>query len=251
MMDWYMRISAWCERWGLSREDAEDCVWDTLALYQRKRGVFPWEATAPDWTLLRSCARDVAVEHARASLRRSALMQQFMQRTIQDVPTSDPEDIAIEQVDVGIFITSLPTYLREFLHLRLYGYTLAETAQAMGIALGTAKRYSYEIRERFIEFSQPHTTFSPCDVGINSGSSHELSELSERSSEVNRNAETMDTLGFHTDDSSDPDNSNNPDPESNGGGRYPKQDVGVVMSVVTVVEIVLAEHRTRPLKTSR
>jgi|GEM_PF-4756006 len=27
------------------------------------------------------------------------------------------------------------------------------------------------------------------------------------------------------------------------GGRYPKQDVGVVMSVVTVVEIVLAEHR--------
>lgn len=170
-------------------------------------------------------------------------MQQFMQRTIQDAPTSDPEDMAIEQVDMGIFISSLPTYLRKFLHLRLYGYTLAETAQAMGIALGTAKRYSHEIRERFIEFSQLLTTFSPCDVGINNGSSHELSEFSEHSLEVNRNAETMYTLGFHTDDSSDPDDSNNPDPESNGGGQYPKQDVGVVMSVATVVEIVLAEHR--------
>ena len=129
----------------VSVPDADDVVqtsllraWDKRDQYDEKRG------TASQWLLA------IVVDQSRAARRSHARRADV----IGQVPptagaASGSEDLAVRRLDIEAALNTLTRRQRVAIELHYFvGLTLEETAQVMGVRLGTAKSTIFDARAR-------------------------------------------------------------------------------------------------------
>ena len=129
----------------VSVPDADDVVqrsllraWDKRGQYDENRG------TASAWLLA------IVVDQSRAMRRASARRADVLSKVLPaDEAASGSEDSAVRRLDIEAALHTLARRQRLAIELHYFlGLTLEETAQVMGVRIGTAKSTMFDARAR-------------------------------------------------------------------------------------------------------
>ena len=134
------RVHGLCLRLTGQRETAEDCVQDTFVQAWRGRGQFEGRSAFTTWL------HRIAVN---AVLSRRRGLAQTLEITVEALP-NDLERTGMDAappLDLEAAILALPERARHVLVLvGIYGFSHAEAAESLGIAVGTSKAQFHRAR---------------------------------------------------------------------------------------------------------
>lgn len=119
---------------------AEDLTQETFIRIYRKLHTFQFRSKFSTWVL--NIARNAGMDELRSRRRRARLVDAL------STPPLPPRDPSL-RVELEEAVATLTPTLRETLLLvELFGFTYRETAEALGIPEGTAKRRVFDARKQ-------------------------------------------------------------------------------------------------------
>jgi RNA polymerase sigma-70 factor, ECF subfamily len=119
---------------------AEDLTQETFIRIYRKLHTFQFRSKFSTWVL--NVARNAGTDELRSRQRRARLVDALA------TPPPPPRDPSL-RIEVEEAVATLTPTLRETLLLvELFGFTYRETAEALGIPEGTAKRRVFDARKQ-------------------------------------------------------------------------------------------------------
>ncbi len=196
--EWWEWLRREAQKRSLNDADAEDIVLLCLHAYHSRFGVYPWEEPQTSESLLKSlgwCKRKIY------SLTIDLLRKPYRERELLVLDSEDGdrvsahnplEDILL-QIDLELFIASLPCYLRQIAILLNQGYECSEIAHLQGLSVGTVRQYLQRIRHLGRKFFgiDVHESEPSC-VNISEGQSVDSLEICEKEEQIDEKAQSVD-----------------------------------------------------------
>ena len=139
------RVYAVCLRMTANRSEAEECTQMTFVKAWQKIGSFQRRSALSTW-LHRIAVNEVLAQRRSEKRRRNYL------EVVEELPRGSDEDTTIENygtdLDLEAAVQSLPEGARQvFVLCAVYGYSHEETANTLGLAIGTSKAQLHRARQ--------------------------------------------------------------------------------------------------------